>query len=260
MKKITRRFLAVIIAGVMGLTVGIPAFAEETADENNDALKVYMDELSRINEELGTDYSIPVEYFDESELEEAKQFFLNMSLDEFRDYIYTIHYNYISGKSGNNNISSEQEQSESETVPAASSFSEGKLIPTEVISVDGETALASETTDESVCYAVSSNTLVTQRCYYDVSNTDNYLYLQAENFTMNGYPRYNTYDNFAGGYFISSYPGYRATSCSISFSNYDRVAACIFTCMRMLSKYVNDGEEKSLSCTFVAGGGDLYAV
>ena len=67
MKKI-KRFLAVIIAGIMGITFAIPTFAEEAADEKNGALKVYMDELSRINEELGTHYGIPVEYFDESEL------------------------------------------------------------------------------------------------------------------------------------------------------------------------------------------------
>lgn len=52
----------------MGITFAISTFAEEAADEKNGALKVYMDELSRINEKLGTDYGIPVEYFDESEL------------------------------------------------------------------------------------------------------------------------------------------------------------------------------------------------
>lgn len=248
MKKITRRFLAVIIAGVISITTSISAFAEKTVQENNNSLEIYMEELDKINKELGTDYGIPVEYFDESELEELMQFFLSMSLDEFRDYIYTVHYNSIS------NVRSEQAQSEFET----SSFSENKLVPTVVVS--GSSDISSETTNEAISSAASSYTLVTQRYHYDVSNTDNYLYLQAENFTMNGYPRYNTYDNFAGGYFISSYPGYKATGCSISFSNYDRVAACIFTYMRMLSKYIKDGEEKSLSCTFVAGGGDLYAV
>lgn len=119
MKKI-KRFLAVIIAGVMGITFAISTFAEEAADEKNGAFKVYMDELSRINEELGTHYGIPVEYFDESELEEAKQFFSEMSIDEFRDYIYTIHYNSV------NNIRSVQER-----------FEENKLVPTVAVSVDG---------------------------------------------------------------------------------------------------------------------------
>lgn len=119
MKKI-KRFLAVIIAGIMGITFVIPTFAEEAADEKNGAFKVYMDELSRINEELGTHYGIPVEYFDESELEEAKQFFSEMSIDEFRDYIYTIHYNSV------NNIRSVQER-----------FEENKLVPTVAVSVDG---------------------------------------------------------------------------------------------------------------------------
>ena len=115
-----KRFLAVIIAGVMGITFAISTFAEEAADEKNGAFKVYMDELSRINEELGTHYGIPVEYFDESELEEAKQFFSEMSIDEFRDYIYTIHYNSV------NNIRSVQER-----------FEENKLVPTVAVSVDG---------------------------------------------------------------------------------------------------------------------------
>lgn len=118
MKKI-KRFLAVIIAGVMGITFVIPIFAEEAADEKNGALKIYMDELGRINEELGTDYGIPVEYFDESELEEAKQFFSEMSIDEFRDYIYTIHYNSV------NNVRSAQER-----------FEENKLVPTVAVSAD----------------------------------------------------------------------------------------------------------------------------
>lgn len=251
MKKTIKRFLATVIAGIIGTTASVPMFAEETADKNNGALRVYMDELSRINEELGTDYSIPVEYFDDDELEEAEQFFLKMSIDEFRDYIYTAHYNSI------NNVRSERKQSELGTEASADSFSEGKAVPTVVISKDS--GISQETINGTVCSAASSYTLVTQRYYYDVSNAKNYLYLQAENFTMNGYPRYNTYDNFSGGYFISSYPGYKATSCSISFSNYDRVAACIFACTKMLSKYVKDGEEKTLSCTFIAGGGDLYA-
>ena len=104
----------------MGITFAISTFAEEAADEKNGAFKVYMDELSRINEELGTHYGIPVEYFDESELEEAKQFFSEMSIDEFRDYIYTIHYNSV------NNIRSVQER-----------FEENKLVPTVAVSVDG---------------------------------------------------------------------------------------------------------------------------
>lgn len=65
-------------------------------------------------------YGIPVEYFDESELEEAKQFFSEMSIDEFRDYIYTIHYNSV------NNIRSVQER-----------FEENKLVPTVAVSVEG---------------------------------------------------------------------------------------------------------------------------
>lgn len=75
MKKITRRFLAVIIAGVISITTSISAFAEKTVQENNNSLEIYMEELDKINKELGTDYGIPVEYFDESELEELMQFF-----------------------------------------------------------------------------------------------------------------------------------------------------------------------------------------
>ena len=53
-------------------------------------------------------------------LEEAKQFFSEMSIDEFRDYIYAIHYNSV------NNIRSVQER-----------FEENKLVPTVAVSVDG---------------------------------------------------------------------------------------------------------------------------
>ncbi len=78
---------------------------------------------------------------------------------------------------------------------------------------------------------------------------------------MNGYPRYNTYDNFSGGYMIKSYPAYKATACSVNFSSYDRVVTCEFTCLRMIAQGVSDGNGScTVRCTFVAGGGDIYAV
>lgn len=261
MKKIIRRILMVVISGVMGAISIIPTFAEEYTQGDVLSLKVYADELTKINEELETNYRIPVEYFDEFELEEITQMFTKMSVEEFRDYIYTAHYNYISENSDDNNTNSELIFYESKSISATNSFSECKLVPTEVIFENDEIIPTLESAKSAISNPNSSYTLVTQRYYYDVGSTSNYLYLQAENFTMNGYPRYNTYDSFAGGYLISNYPGYKATACSISFSNYDRAATCTFTYLRMIAKGVDDESgSHTISCTFIAGGGDIYAV
>ena len=207
-----------------------------------------------INEELGTQYSIPVEHCDEYELDEIKQLFTEMSIEEFRNYIYTAHYNCVSANSDNN------ADSIGLLNDSVASFSEEKLVSTQKLYEDSQIDSFSELSEEtnSVPY---SYTLVKQCYFYDPKTTGNYLFFQAENYTMNGYVRYNIYDSYSGGYIINSYPAYKATSCGIAFTSNDRMVTCEFSCVKMIAAGVEDTSDKPIKkCSFVAGAGDIYAV
>ena len=250
-----KKFLSILIAVATCIVLNMSVFAEDYIQQNEDPLKIYMDELEIINEEMGTNYSIPVEYFDDSELDEVTQLFTKMSMEDFRNYVYTAHFNYISEEE---NINSENSKTteESESMLTLDDFEEKKLVPTRIVEKDTFDSASTIATEDTYA-SNSSYTPSTQRYYYNPSNTNNYLYIETETFIINNIPRYNR-SNFS--YLIGSYPGYKATSCSVSFSSNDTTAAVTYTCLKMIASGLNDGKGPyPVSCTYYAGLGDLYA-
>ncbi len=61
-----------------------------TEDEYPDEFMPYVEELNRINEELGTDFKFAIMDFT---VDECMDFYLSMSIEEFRDYIINVRYN-----------------------------------------------------------------------------------------------------------------------------------------------------------------------
>lgn len=238
--------------------LNMSVIAENYIRKNEEPLKIYMNELEIINEELGTNYSIPVEYFDDSELEEVTQLLTKMNMEEFRNYVYMAHFNYISEEENINNKISKATTEKLESTLTLNAFEEKKLVPTRIVET-GKSDSASKTETEDIYASNSSYTPATQRYYYSPGNTKNYLYIETETFTMNNIIRYNRY-NFSGGYLIGNYPGYKATSCNVSFSSNDTTAVVTYTCLRMIASGIDDGKGTyTVRCTYYAGGGDLYA-
>lgn len=246
-----KKIISIITATVISLTASTSVFAENLSQESSDPLEIYMNELTAINEELGTNYSIPIEYFDDVELEEVTQMFTQMSISDFRDYVYNAHSNNVSQKMDIDHNDLRVISSNSGSNPDSKAL-EGHLVPTKIVS-DGSS------TNENVFSTFSSYTPVTQRYYYSSGNTNNYLYIQTETFVMADRIRYNRY-NFSGGYQIGSYPGYKATDCNVSFSSNDIIANVSYTCIKIIESGISEGKPFSVTCTFTAGGGDIYAV
>lgn len=59
---------------------------------------------------------------------------------------------------------------------------------------------------------------------------------------------------------IVSYPAYKVRSYSTSFSSNKRTVACTWRCSKYISKNVVATGDYTLSCTFTAGGGNIYPV
>ena len=100
------------------------------------------------------------------------------------------------------------------------------------------------------------STLSTQKFYYDGSN---YLYMKAYTTTVSGQTIY-TGDVSSTGWSISSYPAYKSTSCTVSFSSDKKSATCKYNCTRYVSANVISTGIYTKTCTFSAGGGNLYPV
>jgi hypothetical protein len=100
------------------------------------------------------------------------------------------------------------------------------------------------------------STLTTQRLYYDGANS---LYLKAYTTTVNGTTIY-TGDVHSSSHTIVSYPAYKVRSYSTSFSSNKRTVACTWRCSKYISKNVVATGDYTLSCTFTAGGGNIYPV
>jgi hypothetical protein len=102
--------------------------------------------------------------------------------------------------------------------------------------------------------ANARSTLSTQKFYYDGSN---YLYMKAYTTTVSKKTVY-TGDVSSTGYSISSYPAYKSTSCTVSFSSDKKTATCKYKCTKYVSANVISTGTYTKTCTFSAGGGNIY--
>ncbi|MCM1552582.1 MAG: hypothetical protein NC092_07825 [Butyrivibrio sp.] len=101
------------------------------------------------------------------------------------------------------------------------------------------------------------STLDTQRYYYAANA--NYLYLKAYTTTVSGSTVY-TGDINSAGYSISSYPAYRATSCSESFASDKKTVDITYSCVKCVSENLIYTTIYTIKVTYEAGAGDIYPV
>ncbi len=174
-----RRLLATCLAITVMFVSSISVSAITYKNSVHEPLSIYIDELSRINEELGTDYAIPVELYDEQELEETIKFFTEMSIEDFRNYIYEAHHKYISQIS-ENEVRTTETIHKSDCVSELDSLPEEKLVLTVKSNENNETLFSASSYNETVYDIRSSYTLVRQNYYYDVSNNGNYLFFKPK--------------------------------------------------------------------------------
>jgi len=184
----------------------------------SNGLVQYEIKLEQLNEELGTDYKMQPGI--DSSYEEMVEYYTNMTMDEFESYI-------------RNAYRTEQEMNEMMSKPlyeetAASIMANSTISP--------------------------QSTLAKQRYFYDGSN---YLYITAYTTTVNSSTIY-TGDFGESGWYIREYPAYQPTSCTYSFSTDKKYLTCSWTCVKYVSTNLIATGHYTLSCSFTAGGGDIY--
>ena len=206
---------AIAIMTLFSVIFCCPFTSAHAAEREGASFKSYQEELTRLNKELGTNYTLSPT---EGETQESMQaFFMAMTIDEFDKYIYAAY---------------EAEMKFDSIV---------KKPRTEI-----KTSEKEET----------RSTLTTQRLYYDGANS---LYLKVYTTTVNGTTIY-TGDVHSSSHTIVSYPAYKVRSYSTSFSSNKRTVACTWRCSKYISKNVVATGDYTLSCTFTAGGGNIYPV
>lgn len=115
-----------------------------------------------------------------------------------------------------------------------------------------------ETNTEFVCKKskLSARGGASKQLYY--YSGSNYLYFASDITVVNGVLQYLSGNGY--GSHISSYPGYKCTGkFSSSFLAGKTKVKCNWKCTRMLSANISDATVYTITCTFKAGGGNVYA-
>lgn len=95
-----------------------------------------------------------------------------------------------------------------------------------------------------------------QKYYYSAGNTKNYLYVRA--YVNSDTSRY-TGEVYDIGSIQNSYPSYKCKSASYSFSNNKKNLNCNYKVTKYLSNSLIETTTKTISCTYTANGGNIYA-
>ncbi|MCD7835651.1 MAG: hypothetical protein LUG83_03165 [Lachnospiraceae bacterium] len=105
----------------------------------------------------------------------------------------------------------------------------------------------------------NSNTRSTLNTQYYCYDGKNMLYMKAYTTTVSGTTVY-TGDVLSTGSIINEYPAYDSTSCTVVISSTMRTAECSWICVKYVSANVASGTYYVVSCTFTAGGGNIYPI
>lgn len=220
MGKIQKLSSLIMVIVVMGSFLLIPSIKTDAAD----ALMPYREKLAELNVDLKTSYTFPSEEQLAKEGEtyaDLVEFYTNMTLEEFRDYVLDAYQRAIA--------SEDQTSAENRAVAAGNRAKE---------------------IEEAVPYSYSS----TQRYYYTIVNYNN-LYIKATCYTGDG-ERYSSINSFGESH--TAYPYYDPTSMDKLFNTGRTKVACTFHCNRYLAKNLLDTDKEAITIQFTAGGGNLY--
>lgn len=189
-----------------------------------DALTPYREKLEELNMELRTNYDFPSE---EQLIENGEdyadlvEFYTNMTLVEFRDYVVDAYERAIA--------SADQTSAENRAIAA------------------GNQAMMVDTAEP---YSYGS----TQKYYYTIVNYNN-LYINATCYTGDG-ERYSAINSYGESH--TAYPYFKPSSMNKSFNTGRTKVRCTFHCVRYLAKNLVDDGLETVSVRFTAGGGNLY--
>lgn len=225
--------LGILLSAVIFCNVKNKANAEEPLP-----LSAYQNELDKINAQLGTNYGFPTEELLKIEgrtIDDVEKHFQQMTLDEFRDYIYNIYQNdYYNSENESNDAESEDEAIEY-TFPV--------------------------NTDDSQDANVGDRAYSSNQKYYYSGNTGKYLFINSTVFYADGHDRYSTIDNCGYGHLPSSgYPYYVVNDFYSSISTDKRTVSCLFVCYRYTGDDIIDTGIHNVNVVFTANGGDVYPV
>ena len=220
MRKIQKLLSLLLVMTVLTSFLLLPSVKANAVD----ALTPYREKLAELNMELGTSYAFP----SEEQLAECGEtyadlieFYTDMTLAEFRDYVLDAYQRAIS--------SVDQTSAVNRAVAAGNQSM--------VIDVAEPNAYSS-----------------TQRYYYSLVNYNN-LYIKATCYTGDG-ERYSAVNSFGGSH--TAYPYYDPTNMDKSFNTGRTKVTCTFHCLRYLAKNLLDTERVGITVRFTAGGGNLY--
>lgn len=223
--------LGILLSAVIFCNVKKEANAEEPLP-----LSVYQNELDKINAQLGTNYGFPTEELLKIEgktIDDVETYFQQMTLDEFRDYIYNIYQNGY--------YNPESDYSESDDGTAKYTFPVN--------------------TDDSQDANVGNRAYSSTQKYYYSGNTGKYLYITSTVFYADGHDRYSSIDD--SSYFHASssgYPYYVVNNFNSSISTDKRTVSCLFSCYQYVAPYTIDTGIHNINVVFTANGGDVYPV
>lgn len=212
-------FTSFMLIGILAFGTVTSAYAGETSA---DALQPYEDKLEELSSELGTELAIvPSE---DGTMDDAVDFYTDMSMEEFENYVKNAY-------------------EEAEALDYV----------TDEYAVEEFVTEESENSDISL---LSANVAYYQKFFYSSGNTNNYLYVRA--FVNNETSLYtgSVYDM---GSVQKTYPSYKYNSGSYSFSSNKKKITCKYNVTKYLSSNLIETTVKTITCTYTANGGHLYA-
>lgn len=211
MKRFLMSWLVVVVCLLNCAPVPVAALEDE--------LTIYLEELEKINNELGTEYGFPTEDMlddDGKTYSDLVDFYTQMSIEAFRTYVYEAHEN--------------------------------------ATQVDEKAQIYQEVADETLIQPRAYPK--TQRFYYDPSSSE-YLYISAILYTADGEERYSYLTDW--GYSSSSYPHYKAYDMTYSYSEGWTWVNCTFSCYKVVSENLIYTTIYSVPVSFRSAYGDVYA-
>lgn len=209
---------------------GTYAYAMDTDTKDlNTALLPYAQELEKINFELGTDYIfVPNDELSEVEYNELVDFYQQMTLEEFRDYIFKAYENDISYQNN------------------CSEFEFNYCTTSENLHNNGDTQI----------FSLNPVSTITQKYFYK-SSSKNYLAITADVMYGDGRGHYLDNDVTFESH-IADYPGYRIEKGTYNFSMDQSEIYVKFTCKRFTAVGVQNAITYTIPVTFNSDGFDVY--
>ncbi|MDE7098391.1 MAG: hypothetical protein K2O60_04530 [Ruminococcus sp.] len=202
------------------------------ASDDNNVLDKYAQIIVDFNEKYGTSYKIATPEELErtgSNIDEIEDLFIQMSEDEFYNYIYNAYLIDVADKQ-NQDITF----GEHNNVVALPNINLSEINDSNGVNNSG-----------------------VQHYYYRGSTTES-LAVDATWWYGDGDYRYSSYATMGYTYTPGHYPYYVPYDSSYSIINLSREMACTYNCNKYIANGITDATNWTVNVNFVAGGGDVW--